>query len=170
MREFEKMIILHNIDDNWKENLRQLDELRHSSQNASYEQKDPLLIFKLESVKLWDAMINQMNDSICSTLSRIHIHKEQAPEQAPMDIPQPMPQPQYQANKPELNADGTQPRRMMQRPPMPPMPDGMDRPDYIDPSMPKAPRMPITGTKAPRPNDPCPCGSGKKFKQCHGKR
>ena len=174
MREFEKMIILHNIDDNWKENLRQLDELRHSSQNASYEQKDPLLIFKLESVKLWDAMINQMNDSICSTLSRIHIHKEQAPEQAPMDIPQPMPQPQYQTNKPELNGDGTpvqqpQPRRMMQRPGMPPMPDGMDRPGYIDPSMPRGPRMPVVGTKTPRPNDPCPCGSGKKYKQCHGR-
>ena len=61
MKEFEKMIMLHTIDDNWKENLRQLDELRHSSQNASYEQKDPLLIFKLESVKLWDNMINQMN-------------------------------------------------------------------------------------------------------------
>ena len=174
MREFEKMIILHNIDDNWKENLRQLDELRHSSQNASYEQKDPLLIFKLESVKLWDAMINQMNDSICSTLSRIHIHKEQAPEQAPMDVPQPMPQPQYQTNKPELNGDGTpvqqgQPRRMVQRPGMPPMPDGMDRPGYIDPSMPRGPRIPVVGTKTPRPNDPCPCGSGKKYKQCHGK-
>jgi len=175
MREFEKMIILHNIDDNWKENLRQLDELRHSSQNASYEQKDPLLIFKLESVKLWDAMINQMNDSICSTLSRIHIHKEQAPEQAPMEMPKQAPQPQYSTNKPELNPDGTpaapaQPRRMMQRPGMPPMPDGMNRPGYIDPTASQGPRIPIVNTKEPRPNDPCPCGSGKKYKQCHGKR
>ena len=175
MREFEKMIILHNIDDNWKENLRQLDELRHSSQNASYEQKDPLLIFKLESVKLWDAMINQMNDSICSTLSRIHIHKEQAPEQAPMEMPKQAPQPQYSTNKPELNPDGTpaapaQQRRMMQRPGMPPMPDGMNRPGYIDPTASQGPRIPIVNTKEPRPNDPCPCGSGKKYKQCHGKR
>ena len=175
MREFEKMIILHNIDDNWKENLRQLDELRHSSQNASYEQKDPLLIFKLESVKLWDAMINQMNDSICSTLSRIHIHKEQAPEQAPVEMPQQAPQPQYSTNKPELNPDGTpaapaQQRRMMQRPGMPPMPDGMNRPGYIDPTASQGPRIPIVNTKEPRPNDPCPCGSGKKYKQCHGKR
>ena len=100
-----------------------------------------------------------MNDSICSTLSRIHIHKEQAPEQAPMDVPQPMPQPQYQTNKPELNGDGTpvqqgQPRRMVQRPGMPPMPDGMDRPGYIDPSMPHGPRIPVVGTKTPRLKNP----------------
>jgi preprotein translocase subunit SecA len=167
MKEFEKMILLHTIDDNWKENLRQLDDLRHSSQNASYEQKDPLLIFKLESVKLWDAMINQMNDSVCSTLSRIHIHKEQAPEQAPTEMPKPKPQPQYQTNKPELNADGS--------PAMPQMPnqmqDGMDRPGYIDPTAPQMPpRIPIVKGKEPRPNDPCPCGSGKKYKHCHGRR
>ena len=173
MQEFEKMIILHNIDDNWKENLRQLDDLRHSSQNASYEQKDPLLIFKLESVKLWDAMINQMNDSICSTLSRIHIYKEQAPEQAPVDVPQPTQQPQYQTNRQERNSDITseqQAQRMIQRPSVPSMPDGMNRPSYIDPSMPRGMRMPVTGTKSPRPNDPCPCGSGKKYKQCHGRK
>ncbi len=164
MQEFEKMIILHNIDDNWKENLRQLDELRHSSQNASYEQKDPLLIFKLESVKLWDAMINQMNDSICSTLSRIRIHKEQAPEQAPTEIQEPKTQPQYQTNKPDPNAPVN---RMQQG--MPPMPDGMERPGYIDPTAPQQPRIPIVNTKAPRPNDPCPCGSGKKYKHCHGR-
>ncbi|MBO7052487.1 MAG: preprotein translocase subunit SecA [Prevotella sp.] len=171
MKEFEKMILLHTIDDNWKENLRQLDELRHSSQNASYEQKDPLLIFKLESVKLWDAMINQMNDSVCSTLSRIHIHKEEAPAQAPVSMPKPEPQPQYQTNKPELNADGS--------PALPPMPgqmpqgmrDGMNRPGYIDPTAPQMPpRIPIVKGKEPRPNDPCPCGSGKKYKHCHGKK
>ncbi|MBQ0072570.1 MAG: preprotein translocase subunit SecA [Prevotella sp.] len=167
MKQFQKITILHTIDDNWKENLRQLDDLRHSVQNSSYEQKDPLLIFKLESVKLWDAMINQMNDSICSTLTRIHIHKEQAPEQAPREIEQPKPQqPQYQTHKTELNGDGsvaqqnTTPSQLR---------DGMNRPGYIDPTMPRMPRIPIVNTKTPRPNDPCPCGSGKKFKQCHGK-
>jgi len=171
MREFQKMIILHTIDDNWKDNLRQLDELRHSAQNASYEQKDPLLIFKLESVKLWDNMINQMNDSICSTLSRIRIHKE-APVEAPQEMPKPKPQPQYQTNKPSIG-DTPQQQPQLQRPPMPnnPMGDGMDRPHYIDPSAPQQmPRIPIVNTKTPRPNDPCPCGSGKKYKQCHGKR
>ncbi len=162
MKEFQKMIMLHTIDDNWKENLRQLDELRHSVQNSSYEQKDPLLIFKLESVKLWDAMINQMNDSICSTLSRIHIHKENAPEEIQhheMEAPQPE-TPQYQTNKPELNADGT-----------PAVPDGMDRPGYIDPTagQQREPRIPLVNNKIARPNDPCPCGSGKKYKQCCGK-
>ena len=120
-------------------------------------------------------MINQMNDSICSTLSRIHIYKEQAPEQAPVEMPKQAPQPQYSTNKPELNPDGTpaapaQQRRMMQRPGMPPMPDGMNRPGYIDPTASQGPRIPIVNTKEPRPNDPCPCGSGKKYKQCHGKR
>jgi preprotein translocase subunit SecA len=168
MKEFEKMVMLHNIDDNWKENLRQLDDLRHSVQNSSYEQKDPLLIFKLESVKLWDAMINQMNDSICATLSRVQIHRVQAPVEAPAEMPKPrQQQPQYQTHKDDLNADGTP-----QRPPVPPMGDGMNRPGYIDPSagQQRPPRIPIIKNKEPRPNDPCPCGSGKKYKQCHGKR
>ena len=67
VKQFEKVILLHVIDDCWKENLRQLDELRHSVQNASYEQKDPLLIFKLESVKLFDTMVDEMNDRIQTT-------------------------------------------------------------------------------------------------------
>ena len=72
-KEFEKTVLLHISDDNWKENLRQLDELRHSVQNASYEQKDPLLIFKLESAKLFDAMVNDMNNRIASILTRAQI-------------------------------------------------------------------------------------------------
>lgn len=73
VREFEKAILLHNIDDCWKENLRSLDELRNSVQNASYEQKDPLLIFKLESVKLFDQMVNRINNNTISTLMRAQI-------------------------------------------------------------------------------------------------
>ena len=61
VREFQKSILLHNIDEAWKENLRELDELKKSVQNASYEQKDPLLIFKLESGKLFDPMVNPIN-------------------------------------------------------------------------------------------------------------
>ncbi len=168
MKQFEKMIMLHTIDDNWKENLRQLDELRHSVQNSSYEQKDPLLIFKLESVKLWDAMINQMNDSVCSTLSRIRIFKDNAP----MEIQEEMPQTakekeqkqEYETHKQELNADGTAAASDT-------MPNGMTRPHYNDPSAPNMPpRVPAVRTKTPRPNDLCPCGSGLKYKNCHGKR
>lgn len=166
MKQFEKMIMLHNIDDNWKENLRQLDELRHSVQNSSYEQKDPLLIFKLESVKLWDAMINSMNDSVCSTLSRIRIFKDNAPMQMPQEMPEPEPEkkePEYETHKQELNADGSAVNNDM--------PDGMERPRYNDPTAPRKPlRVPVVNVKTPRPNDPCPCGSGKKYKNCHGKR
>ena len=77
VKEFEKSILLHIIDDSWKENLRQLDELKHSVQNASYEQKDPLLIFKLESAKVWDEMINEMYNRICSILTRSGIPEMQ---------------------------------------------------------------------------------------------
>ncbi len=70
IKQFEKSILLHIIDDCWKENLRELDDLKHSVQNASYEQKDPLLIFKLESVKLFDNMVNSMNNRIVAILMR----------------------------------------------------------------------------------------------------
>ena len=80
VKEFEKFVMLHIIDDDWKENLRKLDELRHSVQNASYEQKDPLLIFKLESAKIWDEMIDEMNDRIASFLMRGQIPMMQQEE------------------------------------------------------------------------------------------
>ena len=70
VNDFEKAILLHNIDDAWKENLRELDDLKHSVQNASYEQKDPLLVFKLESVQLFDKMVNRINNETISTLMR----------------------------------------------------------------------------------------------------
>ena len=80
VKSFEKSILLHTIDDAWKENLRELDELRHSVQNASYEQKDPLLIFKLESVTLFDSMVNTINNNTISVLMRGQIPVQQ-PEQ-----------------------------------------------------------------------------------------
>ena len=161
IKQFEKMIMLRTIDDNWKENLRQLDELRHSVQNASYEQKDPLLIFKLESVKLWDHMINEMHDSIAMTLTRTRINQQQPDmpqemmHQAPAEEPK-LEQPKLTTQHDELQADGS------------PVMDE-EGPDYIDPSANQQPRTPIVKDKMPRPNDPCPCGSGLKFKNCHGK-
>ena len=82
---FHKSLILHAIDDGWKENLRLLDELKHSVHNASYEQKDPLLIYKLESVKYFDQMINKINDRIVSVLMRaqvpeLQIRQAEAPQ------------------------------------------------------------------------------------------
>mgnify|MGYP004715942237 FL=1 len=168
VKQFEKMIMLRVIDDNWKENLRQLDELRHSVQNSSYEQKDPLLIFKLESVKLWDNMINQMHDSIAMTLTRARINQPEQPEQpveiteAPEEEPKPK-QPEYTTQKEELAEDGSR----LQQPSQPH--NAPEQPRYNDPSAAPQRHAPIIRDKMPRPNDPCPCGSGKKFKHCHGK-
>ena len=168
VKQFEKMIMLRVIDDNWKENLRQLDDLRHSVQNSSYEQKDPLLIFKLESVKLWDNMINQMHDSIAMTLTRARINQPEQTEQpveiteAPEEEQKPK-QPEYTTQKEELAADGSH----MQQPSQPS--NAPSQPRYHDPSAAPQRHAPIIRDKMPRPNDPCPCGSGKKVKHCHGK-
>ena len=103
VQEFEKAILLHNIDDAWKENLRELDELKKSVQNASYEQKDPLLIFKLESVTLFDNMVNKINNTTVATLMR-----GQIPMQAPEDVREAAPeptrqQPQYTESREDLS-------------------------------------------------------------------
>ena len=152
---FEKLVLLHTIDDAWQENLRQLDELKHSVQNASYEQKDPLLIFKLESVNLFDNMINEINDGTISVLMRVSL---------PMQDPQQVQQgPQQQA-----------PRRQYTE-----SHQNLDEPSEVQKAMQRASQgdtrarqqnVPVRnqGPKIGR-NDPCPCGSGKKYKNCHGK-
>ena len=151
VKQFERTIMLHIIDDCWKENLRQLDELRHSVQNASYEQKDPLLIFKLESAKLFDAMVNDMNNRISAILTRAQIPGQEMQEdvqEAPAEAP--APRQNYVEHKedlsnPEQRAAAQQDTREQQ------------------------PRTPYVADKMPGRNDPCPCGSGKKFKNCHGR-
>ena len=152
VKEFEKSILLHIIDDSWKENLRQLDELKHSVQNASYEQKDPLLIFKLESAKVWDEMINDMYNRICSILTRSGIPEmqQQVQEAAPE---QPAQRQQYVETKQEVEqlVDRNQQAAAQQD------------------TRAQQPKAPIVKDKLPGRNDPCPCGSGKKFKNCHGK-
>ena len=158
VKQFEKVIMLRIIDDSWKENLRQLDELKHSVQNSSYEQKDPLLIFKLESVKLWDNMINEMNDRIASVLMR-----GQLPEQQPEDVREAAPeqhQQRYTEQKADLNVPEQQPLSETQR---------QMQQATQQPTQQPARRNPIVRDKLPGRNDPCPCGSGKKFKNCHGK-
>ncbi len=150
VKEFEKYIVLHIIDDEWKENLRQLDELRHSVQNATYEQKDPLLVFKLESAKIWDAMIDDMNNRVASILMRGQVPELQQPvqEAAPEERTQ-----RYNEQKMDLNEQAQ--RNAAQR-------DTREGADQVN-------HTPIVAKKMPRPNDPCPCGSGKKFKNCHGR-
>ncbi len=151
VKAFEKAILLHTIDEAWKENLRLLDELKHSVQNASYEQKDPLLIFKLESVKLFDDMVNRINNKTISILMRgqvpdVDVEMAQAPVQQ-----LPRQRPQYT----ESRADLTDPAQRAAA--------------ARDTREQQGPVQPIVAEKLPGRNDPCPCGSGKKFKNCHGR-
>ena len=155
VKQFEKMILLHIIDESWKENLRELDELKHSVQNASYEQKDPLLIFKLESVKLFDSMVNNMNNRIVSILMRSGIPEmQQAPQEAPQEMPRQQ-RPQYTETKRDLNEEQLH--------------DPNQAAAAAHDTRAQQPRTPLIKDKLPGRNDPCPCGSGKKFKNCHGR-
>ena len=150
---FEKAILLHTIDNAWKENLRDLDELKHSVQNASYEQKDPLLIFKLESVTLFDKMISKINDQSVSVLTRCQLDiQEQQPENVAVapDQSANKPRPKYNETKVDLNDPHQQAAAQH------------DTRENVK-------REPIRAAKTVGRNDPCPCGSGKKFKNCCGK-
>ena len=152
VKQFEKQTMLHIIDEAWKENLRELDELRHSVQNASYEQKDPLLIFKLESVKLFDEMVNTMNNRTVSILNHAAIPElRQVQEAAPEEHTD---RRQYKENRAEEE------ERLV---------DENQRAAAQHDTRSQQPRTPIVRDKLPGRNDLCPCGSGKKFKNCHGK-
>ena len=154
VKEFEKRMLLYVIDDEWKEHLRQLDDLKQSVQNASYEQKDPLLIYKLESFHIFKAMLDALNRRAIAILLRGQIHMtepdnvQQAQQQRRMDYSR------YRTQKDAVqqaaHASGAAQAA------------GRDTRENARPE-------PIHVDKKPRPNDPCPCGSGKKYKQCHGK-
>ena len=161
VKSFEKSILLHVIDEAWKENLRELDELKHSVQNASYEQKDPLLIYKLESVNLFDTMVDKINNQTISILMRGQIPVQEAPaenQQAPqrnVEVRQAAPEQRqdmskYREQKVDLNDPNQQAAAAR---------DTREQPK----------REPIRAEKTVGRNDPCPCGSGKKYKNCHGR-
>ena len=149
MREFEKAIVLHTIDEAWKEHLREMDELRNSVQNASYENKDPLLVYKLESYELFRAMIEDMNRKTASVLMRVRLNIAPAEEEAPREVeireaaPEAQrPAPQYHEQRHEVgSAEDLEAQR----------------------------HTPAQAAHSIGRNDLCPCGSGKKFKHCHGK-
>jgi preprotein translocase subunit SecA len=150
VRSFEKQILLYVIDDEWKEHLRQLDELRNSVQNASYEQKDPLLIYKLESFGLFKEMIDSMNRKIISILMRGQIpmrEPEQVKEARPV---QRMDMSRYRTQKDEVNSRSAQD----------PTKQDTRENQRIEP---------VHVEKKPGRNELCYCGSGKKYKHCHGK-
>lgn len=152
VKAFEKSILLHTIDEDWKEHLREMDELRQSVQNASYEQKDPLLIYKLESFNLFKTMVNDINSKAVSILMR-----GQIPVQDPGSVRRAAPEQKtdyskYRTQKEE--SDG--------------MPAGTAGRNG-DPQQRQPQKLePIRVEKKVGRNDPCPCGSGKKYKNCHG--
>lgn len=160
VKSFEKSILLHVIDESWKENLRELDELKHSVQNASYEQKDPLLIYKLESVTLFDNMVNKINNQTVSI-----------PMRGQIPVAEPTEEQQEAARRVEVRQAAPEQRQDMSK-------YREQKQDLNDPNQQAAAqqdtreavkREPIRAEKTVGRNDPCPCGSGKKYKNCHGR-
>lgn len=160
----EKGAILAMIDDAWKDHLREMDDLKTSVQNAVYEQKDPLLIYKFESFDLFKRMVDDANKNMVSFLFRANLPSGDAAAQI-QDVrrrPQQAPQPKLQTQREEVGAEAQQQPQQQQNP--------NQRPGG---GMPQGPPQPIQQVVRQDPkvgrNDPCPCGSGKKFKSCHGK-
>ena len=154
IREFEKRMLLYVIDDEWKEHLRQLDDLKQSVQNASYEQKDPLLIYKLESFGIFKRMLDSLNRRAIAILLR-----GQIPQQQPQNVQQAAAQQRSDYSRYRTQKDAVQSAAHA---------SGMAQAAGRDTREQQRPE-PIRVEKKPRPNDPCPCGSGKKYKHCHGK-
>ena len=154
VKEFEKRMLLYVIDDEWKEHLRQLDDLKQSVQNASYEQKDPLLIYKLESFHIFRSMLDALNRRAVAILLRGQIHMTE-----PDRVQQAMQQRRMDYSKYRTQKDAVQQAAQASGAAAA---AGRDTRENVRPE-------PIHADKKPRPNDPCPCGSGKKYKQCHGR-
>ena len=142
---FSTIVVLTTIDENWKDHLREMDQLRQSVQNATYEQKDPLLIYKFESFNLFSKMLEKVNREILSTLFKAMIPIRENQESAPQQPvkPQRTDMSRMQTSRMEAAAAAGQ----------------------GDKSKP----APIHVEKKVGRNDPCPCGSGKKYKHCHGR-
>ncbi len=143
---FSKVVMFTTIDDAWREHLREMDDLRQSVQNATYEQKDPLLIYKFESFGLFSKMLNKINRQVLSVLGRAYIPvRENNPEQVQ----------RQQQQRAKVDVNKLQASRMQ----------AAAQAGQAEKQKP----MPIHVEKKVGRNDPCPCGSGKKYKQCHGK-
>jgi preprotein translocase subunit SecA len=146
-RSYEKTVVLATIDDSWKEHLREMDELKQSVQNATYEQKDPLLIYKFESFELFKTMLTKVNKDVASTLMKGHI-----PTQDPDQVKEAQRRRQVDmSNLRTSKSDFSQYSSTGG--------GGPDRNQRTEP---------VRVDKKVGRNDPCPCGSGKKYKQCHG--
>ena len=146
---FEKSVTLAFIDDAWKEHLRELDDLRNSVQNAVYEQKDPLIIYKFESFKLFEQMLGKINRDILSMLYKGHIETESSEPSRPQRQVRPKAEPKLKTSRDDIYS-GTGEEQQ----------EAPAQREKLEPVK--------VGDKIGR-NDPCPCGSGKKYKNCHGK-
>ena len=138
-----KMITLLMIDEHWKEHLREMDDLKQSVQNATYEQKDPLLIYKFESFQLFKTMLEKVNRDVLAFLLKAHIPLREA-QKEPISVRQ------EQRKKTDLSNMHT------------------SRQDLATSAGEPKTQAPVHVEKRVGRNDPCPCGSGKKFKNCHG--
>jgi preprotein translocase subunit SecA len=147
VRSFEKTIVLALIDDSWKEHLREMDDLKQSVQNAVYEQKDPLVIYKMEAFNLFKNMLNAVNKEVVSFLYKGGIPVQQEPDQV-REAPAPVKQPKLQTTKQEFGREEP----------------GIEFGDTRE----AVPQQPIRKEATVGRNEPCPCGSGKKYKNCHG--
>ncbi len=166
IKEWHKALMLVTIDELWKEHLRELDQLRQSVQNAAYEQKDPLVIYKVESFHLFENMLSELNVKAVSALMRgqiaVRTH-EPSPEQ-PEDAPQPGPEPELKETKAEL------PRRQNYRETKEELPGSSEQREAASARQGEQQKtMPAKAAPKVGRNDPCPCGSGRKFKNCHGR-
>ena len=138
-RTLSKNIVLYQIDEHWKEHLREMDDLKQSVQNATYEQKDPIVVYKLESYNLFAEMLESLNQDVLSFLMRafIPLRDAEAPQRAVARKPD---MSRLQTQHSDLSTNGEQKSA-----------------------------TPVKAEKKIGRNDPCPCGSGKKYKNCHGK-
>lgn len=172
VKEWHKAVLLVSIDELWKEHLRELDQLRQSVQNASYEQKDPLVIYKVESFHLFENMLNNLNVKAMSTLMRGQIYVQQQPQQPAQPAQNeeapaqeaPKAQPKVERAMPERANDYSKYRTSRENLPG----ENAQRAAAQGASHPAAPQPIKAGPRINR-NDPCPCGSGKKYKNCHGR-
>jgi len=159
IKTFLKVTMLHTIDDAWKVNLRDLDDLKQSVQNAHYEQKDPLLIYKLESYHIFEQMVQKMNSKAVSILMRSQLHM---PEQE--EVKEAAPEKRQDFSRMQASHAQAQSTLADRRQAAPQQPGQAPVPQQ-EPQR----RMPVVAQPHVGRNDPCPCGSGLKYKNCHGK-
>ncbi|MDK2978211.1 MAG: preprotein translocase subunit SecA [Bacteroidales bacterium] len=143
VKSYQKSAILANIDESWKEHLRELDDLKQSVQAATYEQKDPLLIYKFESFELFKTMINKVNRDVVATLVKGYIPIQDPDQVREAEKRRKTDYSKYQTSRTDQVGDGQENKKQKVQP--------------------------VRVEKKVGRNDPCPCGSGKKYKNCHGK-